>query len=119
MLYPPLKGHRDTISDLAFSPDEKKLASSSVDGTVHLWDAETGELISTLDHGSAINGVAISKDGLLASAGADGFVSLWDLGSSDRVGVLSQSEKVGQVQRVAFHPDGKLLASGGEDGRIV
>ena len=43
-----LKGHTDAVTSVAFSPDGKRLASASDDGTVKVWDAATGQEILTL-----------------------------------------------------------------------
>src|SRR5262245_49029156 len=43
-----LKGHRDCITSLAFSPDGRTLASASYDGTVKLWEVLTGQERVTL-----------------------------------------------------------------------
>lgn len=39
-----LKGHQKDIRSAAFSPDSRILATGSADGTVKLWNAETGKL---------------------------------------------------------------------------
>jgi WD40 repeat protein len=43
-----LQGHSHWVSSVAFSPDEKILASSSYDGTIKLWDRQTGTCLHTL-----------------------------------------------------------------------
>ena len=44
-----LKGHTAEVGPMAFSPDEKVLATGSEDGTVRLWDPRTGKELARLD----------------------------------------------------------------------
>ena len=52
-------GHDGGVSSAAFSPDGKRIVSSSLDKTVRLWDAATGQMIrDPLKHGDGVEGVA-------------------------------------------------------------
>jgi energy-coupling factor transporter ATP-binding protein EcfA2 len=66
--------------DLAFSPDSQILAAADLDGSIRLWDWQTGKLIKTLGgHTGMVNRVAFSPDSrLLASGGADRTTRLWE-----------------------------------------
>jgi hypothetical protein len=101
---------------VAFSPDGRRLASASYDGTVKLWDADTGQEVLTLrGHSGRVTSVAFSPDGRrLASANDDGTVMLWDAATGQEVLTLrGHSYSVGSV---AFSPDGRRLASANDDG---
>jgi len=75
-----LKGHTHILTSVAFSPDGKRLASASADGTVQVWDVATGQEMLTLKgHAGTVYSVAFSPDGKrLASASADGTIKVWD-----------------------------------------
>ena len=61
----PLNGHANTVNTVAYTPDGQPIASSGFDGTMRLWNANTGD---ALDHnpqnvGTGLNSVAVSPDG--------------------------------------------------------
>src|SRR5262249_42021702 len=72
------------VSDVAFSPNGKLLASADADGTVRLWNPATGEAVGApLQTGSGSQGgvsaVAFSPDGkLLASEDENATVRFWN-----------------------------------------
>src|SRR5437773_5440109 len=110
------QAHTDIATALAFSPDERLLASGSTDGSVKLWDVESGAALWSGRQASTILCVAFASDGgLLASGGLDATVRLWD----PKLGTLLQDvPHPGPVSALAWSRDGHLLATGDFAGTI-
>ncbi|MGH2539601.1 MAG: WD40 repeat domain-containing protein [Actinomycetota bacterium] len=109
------EGHDGDINDVAFSPDGSMLATTGDDGTLKVWNASTGRLVSSVSaDGSAFGvwGPSFSEDGsLVAAAWGDwketyGRVRVLDL-STDRV--VSNVPMAGAID-TALSPDGIRLA---------
>ena len=113
-----LLGHSEEVQSVAFSPDGRILASGSTDGTVKLWQVNTGKALHTLSgHTDSVWSVAIAPDGkTLASGSWDRTVKLWNLNTGEVKRTLRGHSK--QVHSIAFSPDGGILASGDLGGTI-
>jgi WD40 repeat protein len=113
--------HRGNFSCMALSPDGKHLATGGIDGTVRVWDVETGKLARALiGHQYYVYGLCWSPDGnTLASAGSfDATIRLWDTRSGHPLRVIKGLPSY--VVQVTWSPDGKsLLAAGGESGIVT
>jgi WD40 repeat protein len=131
-----LQGHSSIVTAIALSPlvstmpvsttsiaiaadrSCQRLASSSTDQTIKLWDLATGECLQTLTgHHACVWSVAFAPEGTqLASAAEDNTIKLWDLATGACVQTLTGHQR--WVKAIGFSPNGQHLASGSFDHTI-
>jgi eukaryotic-like serine/threonine-protein kinase len=123
-----LSGHTKRIRAVDVSPDGKTIASGSLDGTVRIWNAETGEELrkfdfSTKEKGTEINDVTFSKTGdKLAVVGFE-TLSLIDTETYKQTNtdLIQFADKNVMLSgwKVAFSPLEKTIAIGNYYGEVV
>jgi WD40 repeat protein len=113
-----LKGHRNLVYAVAFSPNGQWLATGGEDCLVKLWDAGTGHEMHTFPAcAHPVYSLAFSPNGarLAAATGkwrdrnVPGEVKVWDMRDCREAFTLRGHTEV--VWGVAFSPDGTRLAS--------
>lgn len=107
-----MQGHTSTVTAVAWSPDGKCLASSSLDQTVRLWDSSGNKVRTLQGHMKGVLGIAWSPDGrTLAAISHDG-LSLWNTETGELIAtldsqrmlrtVIRQPEKTLQVDTLSY-----------------
>ena len=121
------------ITELAFRPGHSQILFGSSDGSLHLWQLEPGDALAAEEllylnaHGGAVSALAFSADGEhFASAGPLAYASpdvsrefagiVWDLPTVSQQAVLAGHR--GLIRTLAFHPEGRVVASGAEDNEV-
>jgi WD40 repeat protein len=100
-----------------FSPDGRWLAAGSLNHEIFIWDALTGEEYRRWRCQGSINGIAFSPDSRSLAIACDAAIELWDV--TRRYLMKTFTGHQGKVSKVAFAPDGKVLASASHDGVVL
>jgi WD40 repeat protein len=113
-----LQGHRKPITCLDFSPDGSRIVSGSGDGTLALWDTQSGTKLAQVDaHDGWVFCVRFSPEGRqLCSGGDDRLLRIRDASTLEEIRVLEGH--TGWVQSCSYTPSGKKIISGGHDDRV-
>ncbi|KIJ59327.1 hypothetical protein HYDPIDRAFT_100892 [Hydnomerulius pinastri MD-312] len=113
-----LEGHSNRVKGVAFFPYDRRLLSASHDGTIIIWDVESGEVEKKVtDHTERVNSIAIAPDGSIFASGSDGGMLRFWHGLTGEPGEPPSATgfKGGEVWGISFSPDGlRITATGGD-----
>ncbi len=106
------------VLSVAWSPDSKRIASSSTDNTVQIWNADgSGQPFTYNRHSAKVLSVAWSPDGKrIASGSADKTVQVWNVDGSRKPYTYIGHDN--EVLSVAWSSDNKRIASGSADNTV-
>ncbi len=110
------QGANTQLLTLAISPDGKTLATAGENGTIVLFDVQTGKLIKRLQKHTKNIQALVFHSNFLISAGDDQQIIFWSLATAKPKMILKAPA---EVNALAISPNGDILASGGEDNNIT
>ncbi len=109
-------GHTDDVCCVIFSPNDKYIASASLDKTVRIWDANTLECVRVLrGHTTVVMDVSFSPDSKhVASTSPDNTIRVWDVSTGYCLFVIENKYKSGS----SFTTDGSHIVSNFSDDSV-
>ena len=110
------KGHSDRVMSVIQSPDTQRIMTCSRDGSLGVWDLQTGQQIASWDDGkSPMRAISLSVDGKRVVSGSDdGVVRLWNI-ETGKV-IAKWTGHTSAVASVCWNRGGGLVLSGSWDG---
>ena len=96
----------------SFSPDGKRLATTSENGLARVWDMTNGRQLRQFNHGEWVGAAVFSPDGKILATSTEAGVRLWQVESGQEIGRLHHDAS---ADFIAFSPDGFHLATGSRD----
>lgn len=108
--------HPQPISSVAVCDREQRLATSSQDAKVRVWNS-ADPLAPAFEKETSMQPSPVAMDSagrLVAFVGRGGDIEIWDTQSDKQV----QSIRTTGVATLALRPDGRAVAWSGEDGKV-
>ncbi|KAJ2320724.1 beta transducin [Coemansia sp. RSA 2704] len=110
-----MHGHRSEPRALALSGDGE-LVASAANGSLRVWNAQTGACVRTLACGAALCAAFLPGDQVVAVGTRDGALELYDIPAATLLETRDAHD--GACWAIDVHPDRKSLATGGADKTV-
>jgi WD40 repeat protein len=112
-----LEGHVAPVLAGVFSPDGKRLITTSIDRSIRTWDLETRALLNSRNSSTPVTGLALAAGGRLLAEAHLGTVLLTDLATGEPDHKLDYP--LGERTAVVVGPDPSAVAVAGSNGEVV
>jgi len=112
------EGHTHHVLDVGWTNDGKKLASAGADNIIKVWDYEKGEKVRDIPGGTkqVTRLLFVPKTATFVTCAGDAGAKLW---SAENGGAMRSFDGGKDfLYAVTVSDDGKIVATGGEDGII-
>ena len=111
-----LRGHTDSLTDVAFSRDGRMLVTASLDGTARVWRTATGSAVAVLRASpSHLVSASFSPDGrMVVTTGYDRVARIWSVPADSLLHTLRGHASA--VYDAAFTARGDQVVTVGNDG---
>lgn len=112
-----VSGGRHHLKSVAFHRDKGILVAGFSEGLFGVYSLGTMEVVHTFSVGTmSINSVAINSTGEWIGLGSGGHLLVWEWQSETYI--IKQQAHAAGIRKINYSPDGRLLASAGQDGKI-
>jgi WD40 repeat protein len=103
--------------EASFSPDSKRIVTSSGDNTARVWDTTSGDELARLAHEAKVNDAKFSPDGTrVLTASTDQTARIWDASTGREIARLGHNGMVGSV---AFSRNGTRIVTVSANGAWI
>ena len=110
--------HRQGVTAVAVTSDERLIVSGGGDGIVRTWTMSTGRLVKSMkEHRGAVNSIVIrSDDAECVSSSADGSRLVFNISSGTRSQAMFATT---MFRQIVYHPDESQYLSCGSDRKLT
>jgi hypothetical protein len=106
--------HPSGVTSLTFSRDSRLLVTGGT--PVKFWNISTGRTVMNLAEGGGPVAYAPGGNSIATQGSDESSIRLWDTASGRNTAIFNGYH--GLIRALSYHPDGKTLASGGEDHAV-